>query len=85
MTREEAFKEHREIDKNNKWFNYDLQLLGLIEKIYDDFESRTCENCHYYTGKVCYYHEGWNDEVGVVHPSMDKDDGCLKFERKENE
>lgn len=71
MKRKEA---KRLFDKCNSDF--------VIDKIYDYFESKTCENCNYYTGTICYYHEGWNDDVGVVHPNMNKNDGCIKFERK---
>ena len=38
MTREEAYKK-KSLD--TKW---------LIDKIYDDFESRTCESCEYASG-----------------------------------
>ena len=57
----------------------------LIDKIYNDLNNRTCENCNYFTGKVCYLHEGWNEDVGVVHPIMEKDDGCNKWEDKNKE
>ena len=91
MTREEAIKEHREIDKNNKWFNYDLQLLGLIDKIFDDFESRTCENCIHWNvseeSKLDGNGDGFIDCMIIYAESFGSIDyknfGCNKFERKE--
>ncbi len=68
----------------------------IINKIYDDFRSRTCENCkHAETIDVV---DNFRDnniidsylrcehmanmfEYGVVHPGF----GCNKFERKNNE
>ena len=46
MTREEA-KQVANTGKTIK--TVDSQCAVLIDKIYDDFESRTCENCTYFT------------------------------------
>jgi len=42
MTREEAIKEFYEILELGA---VDYQKGGLITRIYNDFESRTCDNC----------------------------------------
>lgn len=67
---------------------YKLQFerdISIALKVVRSFEARTCENCNYFTGKVCYLHEGWNEDVGVVHPIMEKDDCCNKWEDKNKE
>ena len=38
-----------------------LSLFSFIEDIYDDFESRTCENCKHQEGIGCeVYPSAWN-------------------------
>lgn len=52
-----------------------------IDKIYDDFESRTCENC-----KVIQNIKKFNKGAAycnIIHKSVNKDFGCNKFERRE--
>lgn len=72
MTREEA----KEYYKN-------IASPYVINEIYDDFESRTCENCKYCIddGSSGYVCKGMSD---VIHISSIDDFGCNKFERKEN-
>ena len=56
MTRKEAKKEISNIYKNI----YDIicsvssnDFKKLVDKIYDNFESRTCKNCKYYDNGCC--------------------------------
>lgn len=51
----------------------------------EEFNNRSCGSCNYYTGTVCYYHEGWCDEIGVVHPTMENNDCCNRYEKKDSE
>jgi len=87
MTREEAIIE----------FNIDKTIdedIALINKIYDNFESRTCENCKYghieedylilcnadfYDNSIYDTADNLLDNA-LFYPS--KDFGCNKFERK---
>jgi hypothetical protein len=57
----------------------------LVSSIYDDFESRTCENC--VNNQIDIVHDdiyGWCNEIcyQVEHFKTTKDFGCNKFERK---
>lgn len=47
MTREEAHKRFRAIDKEIKWCDFNLEYQRLLEDIFDEFESRTCKECYY--------------------------------------
>ena len=77
---------------SNRW-KPDL-VCEMVDKIYDDFESRTCENCkHSYSSSIVnpthcsevtfpYFNEvdaEWED----MSMEITKDFGCNKFERKE--
>jgi hypothetical protein len=65
-------------------------VFQVIDKIYDYFESRTCENCTYriesdYSGwsecnKCCSEEIVYGTNDGVVSSSF----GCNNFEKKEN-
>lgn len=63
MTREEA-QEEMEVGANPN---------EVVDAIYDDFESRTCENCKHF-----------NDDGECVYLDMlpDAGFGCNQFERK---
>ena len=61
-------------------------VYALIEKIYDDFESRTCSNCKYglqfdYVTDygMCEKSYGWYWQGRM---EITKDFGCNKFVRK---
>lgn len=92
MTREEAkhrrlFTQWQEETHFVTWETTTSEIIqdhdAIINEIYDDFESRTCENCKRYVPMK------WTDfdnkcasmENKVSH--VDKDFGCNKFERKE--
>lgn len=67
MTREEA----KELLKKDNRYGIDW----IIDDIYDDFESRVCENCKHKTNREC----------NTIIDYFGKDFGCNKFERKEDE
>lgn len=54
----------------------------LIDKIFNDFESRTCENCKHFTfmSRANSYICSSLDNQSVKW--IDKDFGCNKFERR---
>ena len=47
MTREEA-KDLIEMEFDDYYYCCDSNHCSVIDQIYDDFESRTCENCKHY-------------------------------------
>lgn len=59
--------------------NHYKDVSTAINKIYDDFESCSCENCEYFHEDVCT-----NDECPLCADFVDKDFGCNKFVRKES-
>ena len=85
MTREEA-----KVEAANTTYRlvYDVNSslnnpeFPLVDKIYDDFESRVCGNCGH----------GVQEDLGIYCPFvnycgtdyMDKDFGCNEFKRREN-
>ena len=90
MNREEA-KEYFRINYESPDGDYALDAEDteyVIDKVYDDFESRTCVNCKYLNitlisdfmlcdKKVSSTHGTWKSEIN-------KDFGCNKFKRKNN-
>ena len=58
----------------------------IIDKIFDDFESRVCKNCKY-NNKMCTYQESIKVYCKVTRGEdygCDFDDfGCNRFERTE--
>lgn len=71
----------RESAKETFTIPTEIRVRHLIDKIYDDFQSRTCKNCKEQSkDEGCpIYYEAYN-----LHFAEDsKDFGCLKFERKE--
>ena len=76
MTREEAQTKRYIIESTE----YNVPTMKEhIDKIYDDFESRVCENCSRVNDPceialVAFYDEGMNLQYF----------GCNKFERKDN-
>lgn len=84
MTREEAFDGIYHAD------TFDL-AQDMVNKIYDDFESRTCENCKHYEEIIQGIGECSNDiyegfSAGLVYDYdnmfLPKDFGCNKWESK---
>ena len=60
MTREAAIKYSLKLEET--LYPFDKKSLKMIvDKIYDDFESRTCENCKHQEGIGCeVYPSAWN-------------------------
>ena len=54
-----------------------MNMTTLIDEIYDDFESRTCENCEYYINNI--------NHVGCHFDFSTNCGGCNRFERKDAE
>ena len=57
------------------------EVMVAIESIYDDFESRTCDNCRHsnQTSYALYCRK----DVKNLTIGVDKDFGCNKFEKAE--
>ncbi len=78
----------------NKYKDDDVLNLGVLKEyvnaVYDDFESRTCENCKYYIEGLQLFGGSrficMNEEVGdIMYDHFSKDFGCNKFKRKQDE
>ena len=83
MTREEAKHLFYKINMSSvRRGEYPVESAKeTIDKIYDDFESRTCENCKYnLNGIECNCNES---VVEWLDTDTFPDFGCNKFERKE--
>ena len=72
------------------YFNKD-EFEDRIDEIYDDFESRVCENCKYWEENINMLKKRTGDgdchkeidEIGDMYNSYtSKDFGCNKFEPK---
>ena len=83
MTREEALVKVPLREKN-----WGIVAQGVINQIYDEFESRTCDNCRYrQTNNAndmywCINQYGAN-KYRNMDIRVDLDFGCNKFERKD--
>ena len=79
MTREEQKAYNAE--------NYPASVLTWLDeatdRAYDDFESRTCENCKHFNhtrcGVVTYY-----VNVAENNPQVDLDFGCNRWNKKDD-
>lgn len=63
-------------------------LLSLADKIFNDFESRTCENCKYDKDNIMTCEQGIDRPYcykGIRFPNKIEPFGCNKFERIEHE
>lgn len=78
MTREEAMKKAYKEALQISAGNSSDSLSRLIDKIYDDFDSRTCGNCEWGIDNVCT-----NDDTPLCADFVASTFGCNKFERKE--
>ena len=75
MTRGEAKATKVNVDLDYLSKRQYAQLMSVIDNIYDDFESRICENCRY-SNPVSYICQ----ELGGLQ--LDKDFGCNQFSCK---
>lgn len=69
----------------------DKDLLGLMtSKIYDDFESRTCESCKFYNYDridaiaLCENEDNLQEYLHDSKMQITSDFGCNKHEKKYN-
>ena len=97
MTREEAkhmrlFTQWQEETRFITWETTTDEIIEdhnvLIDKIYDDFESRVCGECKWF--QTHRYYIDIHDKVGYpqtvcekLRINYGKDFGCNKFERKD--
>ena len=84
MTREEA-KDLIEIEYDDYYYCCDSNHCSVIDQIYDDFESRTCENCkHAQNTTVSDMENGYLDcNKLYVEGFLEQGFGCSLFERIE--
>ncbi len=76
MTREEAHKQLYSAWSDE--INYSVRPKDILDKVYDDFESGTCENCKWYKNV------GESYRVCLLYDiAYGKDFGCNKFKLKE--
>lgn len=71
--------------KLNLILNQGKNPYDLIDKIYQDFYNRTCENCKYYTffhKTRTYYCDNINTKIGFRQCDVQSDFGCNKWEVK---
>ncbi len=87
MTREEAKKiADLSISTIKRYSDLTKRFNGLIDEIYDDFESRVCENCKYFDFPYPKRIRGLcTKETEDVDELVKKDFGCIHFERREDE
>jgi hypothetical protein len=55
------------------------EMALIVNKIYDDFESRTCESCRFYTKT-----NQKNHICNLEHDIWHLDRGCGKWEKKDD-
>ena len=89
MTRDEA-KNMLDLARSGKLGDHRrIEMMKVIDSIYDDFESRTCENCKHFTKEFGVYgicqkgmtnHVVWHE--GEQWKLIDFYSGCNKFERR---
>jgi len=80
MTREKAKLLVKNCDNGNE----------VIDKIYDEFESRICKNCKYYSSNellrgICKNFQLKLKTLGLHFVPQSEDFGCNKFEKKAEE
>ena len=89
MTREEAFAKITVC--SNSLFMTKQKFKILIHTLYNDFESRVCENCKYFNEVSSCEHEKNTQylmtstqftEQAYYQMGVTKDFGCNRFERK---
>jgi len=86
MNRKEAknFEKHKLVFKQSQ-----IPFLRHIDKIYDDFESRTCGNCKYFTIEFqkegsCDMGTGFPIDIdGVIENYVAVDFSCNRWETKD--
>ena len=74
--------------KYGKWIETEIEGEELIDMIYDDFESRTCENCKHWSLDLEYGHKlGYCDkDIGnslTIDNVTKHNFGCNRWEKKQ--
>ena len=86
MTREEA---HRIAYEDLDSMYHSTWIKVVVDDIYDDFKSRTCENCKWLKERNPFnkpiFPRHKCTHADVIYMCTDKDFGCNKFERNTNE
>ena len=92
MTRQSSKKEllcrcGGAIERDMTYFVSSVDAEAVIDQIYDDFESRTCENCKYRDTERPISHVNWrecnNRDNIMSYQETLYSWGCNDFERKE--
>ena len=76
MTREDVIN-----NIMNTLHTFDYEVEEIINEIFDDFESKTCENCKHYDK----YHSKCLNQYSIAYKAYSNivsSDGCNKFEAK---
>lgn len=82
MTREEAYDKVYDLTYQRE--ATETEIYELVDIIYNDFESMTCENCAYKRDTDVNGNFMSNEYFCVLRARCEnKDYGCNKFERKE--
>jgi len=93
MTREEVKSKLKEYNSGNTVYNNGIRSANRvakiwINKVFDDFESRTCESCYFfnydrYQGiALCYNHENRQEYINDANMQVTSDFSCNKWEKK---
>ena len=90
MTREKAKKKLLKCNYNRGAWHNKYTREQIINKIFNDFESRTCENCIYFKRDIAEYGEYEGKCLANIISEQDlstvkEDFGCNKFERREDD
>jgi hypothetical protein len=84
MTRESIKEENKSNAQSipyGEWGIFQEDVEYIIDKIYDDFESRTCENCKHYINKpIISYCNNDNSMAYNLEENLVRSDGCNKWE-----
>lgn len=91
MTRDDAVSKYTMVwQEDDHWNDYSIE--EVVNKIYDDFESRVCKNCKFYDKEdflcnVIPESDSWiMDALDRAVPNAqfcpDDDFGCNKFKKK---
>lgn len=82
MTREEAQLEFFTLLESGI---IDFKEKNIIDKIYDSFENRTCENCiHYKQSSTHIFKTCYANKVNGFNLESDIDFSCNKWEKNES-
>ena len=81
MTRDEAFKIAGEINEVCYGVLTEIKpnIFHLIDKIYDEFESRTCENCKHFVPSEVNYVLYPDQNYCMEDISMDSDFTMIEY------